>query len=69
MRKVEYFRAFSIPLLRFLKANGQRAVSKSVHKVTGKTYWVFVKDAEFERLLGLWTKGKDRAIKNDPKNQ
>lgn len=55
MDNKRYFKLYSIPLLRFIKAHGMKPLSKGVNKVTGKTFWLFEMDDELSRVLTIWT--------------
>ncbi|WP_404354612.1 hypothetical protein [Exiguobacterium aurantiacum] len=58
MQKIEYYRCFSINMLRFIRAHGIEPVSKGVHPVTARTFWLFEMDAELSRILKTWSKNK-----------
>jgi hypothetical protein len=51
--KKMFFQCFSINFHRFLKANGLRAMSKGVHQ-NGKTFWVYERTDNFEKILKIW---------------
>lgn len=55
--KKYYFSCFSINLHRFLRANGLKYLSKGTHS-NGKTFWVYSRDEQFEKLLEIWGKNK-----------
>lgn len=55
--KKMFFQCFSINFHRFLKANGLRSMSKGVHQ-NGKTFWVYERTENFEKLLKIWHETK-----------
>lgn len=61
MDKIFYYRCFSINLLRFLKSNQFRYVSKFIH-TNGKTGWVFKVTPELSRVLTAYSEMKKQDI-------
>lgn len=59
--KKSYYKLFSINLLRFIKLHGFRPISKGVHPVTGKGYWIFEMNDDLSQVLTTWS--KNRAVK------
>lgn len=53
----KFYKAYSINLHRFIKANGVKALSKGVNERTGKTYWVYRLD-DIKHLLVIWSQNK-----------
>jgi hypothetical protein len=51
--KKTFFQCFSINFHRFLKANGLYSMSKGIHQ-NGKTFWVYERTENFEKLLKIW---------------
>lgn len=58
MNKIEYYRCFSVPMLRFIRAHGINPVSKGTHPSTEKTFWLFEMDDDLSRVLKTWSKNK-----------
>ena len=61
--KKTFFQCFSINFHRFLKANGLHSMSKGTH-ANGKTFWVYERTENFEKLLKIWhdTKPVDKTV-------
>lgn len=59
MKKVEYYKNFSINQLRFIKAHGIRPVSKGTHE-NGKSFWIFEMTPELSEVLKRWTENKSK---------
>lgn len=57
--KQQYYKCFSINLLRFIKVHGIRPVSKGVHP-NGKSFWIFEMNEELSKVLTTWTENKKR---------
>ena len=63
VKKIKFMQIWSINLLRFLKANNLRAVSKFVDENgSGKTCWVFEQTEEMESVLSDYTRQKNKAL-------
>lgn len=56
--KIEYYRCYSINLLRWLSANQLSPVGKQIDKKTGKTYWIYVEDEELSEALTAYSEMK-----------
>jgi len=52
---MKFFKCYSINLLRFIKINNIRYLSKFVNKTTNKTAWVFELNDELSNILTTWT--------------
>lgn len=59
-----YYKLFSVNLLRFIKAHGIRPVSKGVHPVTLKNYWLFIMTDELSEILHTWSHNRRFINKN-----
>ena len=57
MTKINFYRCFSINLLRWLKIHGVKPVSKGTHE-NGKSFWIFEMDEELSKLLTAWSDNK-----------
>lgn len=56
--KCEWYKCYSINLLRFIKAHNIRYDSKFVNKTTEKTCWLFKKTDELSIILKAYTNSK-----------
>lgn len=56
--KQDVYLCFSLPLFRFLEVNEVYPIAKEVHRVTGKTFSVFIKGDKLQGLLEEWTKNR-----------
>ena len=56
---IHYYRCFSITLRRFIKIHNIRSISKGVHNLTGKVYWVYVLNNELSEVLKAYTASKE----------
>ena len=59
-----YYKLFSINLLRFIKMHNLKPVSKGVHPVTNKNYWVFELDEQLSEILTTWSNNKESNQQN-----
>ncbi len=57
---MKFYTCFSINLLRFLKANNIKYISKFTHNTTNKIGWVFLLDKRLEELLTIWSNIKSK---------
>jgi len=48
------FYCYSINLKTFLVDNGEKYISKEIHKKTNKTFWCFFGTENLNRLLSIW---------------
>ena len=56
--KQDVYLCFSLPLFRFREVNEVYPLAKEVHRVTGKTFSVFIKGDKLQGLLEEWTKNR-----------
>lgn len=63
--KVEYYRCYSINLVRWLSANQARPVGKQIDKRNGKTYWIYVVDADLSVALTAYSEMKQASLNKD----
>lgn len=52
------FICYSLHLMNFLHENGIRYEVEGRHKVTGKDFWVYVRNEQLNKLLDTWSLNK-----------
>lgn len=52
--KIRFFNCYSVPLKNFLMDKGFRYASVGINPKTSNTYWLFVRDEEFDKTLTEW---------------
>lgn len=65
MRNDKYFYCYSYPLKSFIMDSGEKYVIKGIHKNSQKTFWVFERNENVERLLAEWTARRPDVKKGD----
>lgn len=60
LSKEEVYLCFSFPLFKFLEKNQVFPIAKEVHKVTQKTFTVFIKNEKLQDLLKQWTDNRPK---------
>lgn len=61
--KNDIYCCFSLPLYKFIVANGLEPIAKETHKKTNRTFSVFMKGEKLQALLTEWT--ANRPTKNE----
>lgn len=49
---------YSLPLMMFLQENGIKYEVEGKHKVTDKSFWVFMRTDKLNNLLKIWSLNK-----------
>lgn len=56
MKDSKLFCCFSVPLMKHLTENGIRYEVVALHKGTGNTMWIYLKDDKLKDCLSKWNK-------------
>lgn len=62
VKKIEFFKCYSINLLRFIKAHNVRYISKFINDRTNKTCWLFIIDDKLSEILKKYSESKSDSV-------
>ena len=54
--KSKLFCCFSVPLMKFLAENSIRYEVVALHKETGNTMWIYIRNEKLNDCLAKWSK-------------